>query len=110
MVRRYSLSSASGRPRTSVVAAVVAMSTVLAAQAPRVAPNQPGKPIAIVGGLLVDGTGSRPRLDQTVLIRGDRIVQVGPSDQVAVPPDAEVLDAAGLTVMPGLINSNQHLQ
>jgi imidazolonepropionase-like amidohydrolase len=27
-----------------------------------------------------------------------------------IPPDAQIIDAAGMTIMPGIINSNQHLQ
>ena len=71
---------------------------------------RPERPIAIVGGLLIDATGAPPRHDQTVVIKGDRIVEVGPMERVKVPDGAEVIDAAGMTVMPGLINSNQHIQ
>ena len=80
------------------------------AQGPQAPPYRPDKPIAIVGGLLIDATGAPPRMDQTVVIQGDRIVTIGPMDAVAVPEGAEVIDAAGMTVMPGLINSNQHIQ
>ncbi|MGH8188706.1 MAG: amidohydrolase family protein, partial [Steroidobacteraceae bacterium] len=41
---------------------------------------------------------------------GERIVEVGPMEQVKIPEGAEVIDAAGMTIMPGLINSNQHIQ
>jgi len=80
------------------------------AQGPQAPPYRADKPIAIVGGLLIDATGAPPRMDQTVVIQGDRIVTIGPMDTVAVPAGAEVIDAAGMTVMPGLINSNQHIQ
>src|SRR5581483_7501977 len=89
----------------SVVAIVGAQSW-----GPQAPPYRPQRPIAIVGGLLIDATGAAPRHDQTVVIRGDRIVDIGPMETVAVPEGAEVSDAAGLTVMPGLINSNQHVQ
>jgi imidazolonepropionase-like amidohydrolase len=59
---------------------------------------------------LIDATGAPPRMDQTVVIQGERIVAVGPMDAIAVPEGAAVIDAAGMTVMPGLINSNQHIQ
>ncbi|MFN2447937.1 MAG: amidohydrolase family protein [Vicinamibacterales bacterium] len=74
------------------------------------APYRPDRPIAIVGGLLIDATGGPPKQDQTVVITGERIVDVGPMEQVKVPAGAEVIDATGMTIMPGLINSNQHIQ
>ena len=79
-------------------------------QGPQAPPYRPARPIAIVGGLLIDGTGAPPRWDYTVVMQGDRITEVGPSDSVTAPPGAEIIDAAGMTVMPGLINSNQHMQ
>jgi imidazolonepropionase-like amidohydrolase len=82
----------------------------LAYQGPRAAPYQPGRPIAIVGGLLIDATGAPPRLDQAVIIQGDRIAEIGPMEKVKIPDGAEVIDATGMTVMPGLINANQHIQ
>ena len=44
----------------------------------------------------------------TVLVDGDRIAAIGPSRQVDVPADATVIDASGLTVMPGLIDVHWH--
>ncbi|MCY3933085.1 MAG: amidohydrolase family protein [Acidobacteria bacterium] len=44
----------------------------------------------------------------TVLVDGDRIAAVGPSRQVDVPAGATVIDAAGMTVMPGLIDVHWH--
>ena len=79
-------------------------------QGPQAPPYRADRPIAIVGGLLIDGTGAAPRWDHTVVMQGDRITQVGPSDSVTPPPGAEIIDAGGMTVMPGLINSNQHIQ
>jgi imidazolonepropionase-like amidohydrolase len=68
------------------------------------------RPIAIVGGMLIDATGGPPRHDQAVVIQGNRIIAIGPMETTPVPDGAEVIDAAGMTVMPGLINSNQHIQ
>lgn len=80
------------------------------AQGPQAPPYRPARPIAIVGGLLVDATGAPPRHDQAVLVEGARIAWVGPMEQLKAPAGAEVIDAAGMTIMPGLINSNQHIQ
>lgn len=44
----------------------------------------------------------------TILVDGDRIAAVGPSLQVDVPADATVIDAAGMTVMPGLVDVHWH--
>jgi imidazolonepropionase-like amidohydrolase len=61
---------------------------------------------ALVGGVLIDGTGSSPRRDCTVVIEGSKIVEV--NQQRAFPPDARVVDLAGGTVMPGLIDCHIH--
>ena len=93
-----------------LVALSASVAVGVGAQGPQAPPYRPDKPIAIVGGLLIDATGAPPRMDQTVVIQGERIVEIGPMETVRVPPGAEVIDAAGMTVMPGLINSNQHIQ
>lgn len=45
----------------------------------------------------------------TVLIAGDRIVRVGPAAKVKVPDGYRVIDGAGLTLMPGLVDMHVHL-
>ncbi len=47
--------------------------------------------------------------DATVVIRGDRIVAVGPAGSVAVPAGATRIDGAGATLMPGLADLHVHL-
>jgi imidazolonepropionase-like amidohydrolase len=64
---------------------------------------------ALVGGKLIDGTGGALREDVVVVIEGDRIGSVGLADATTVPTGAEVIDVAGKTVMPGLINCHAHL-
>ena len=63
---------------------------------------------AIVGARLIDGTGAPPLPNSVVIIDGERIVGVHTSADV-VPTDAEVIDASGLTLMPGLIDTHDHL-
>ena len=77
-------------------------------QGPQGPPYVPQGPIVIVGGLLIDATDAPPQHDQTVLIDGERIVEVGPMEDVRIPRGARVIDARGMTIMPGLIDSNQH--
>ncbi|WP_419949610.1 amidohydrolase family protein [Candidatus Palauibacter sp.] len=65
--------------------------------------------LAIVGATVVDGSGAEPVPDATVVVRDGRITAVGPSAEVDVPDDAEVLDATGRYLIPGLINAHGHV-
>ena len=47
---------------------------------------------------------------QTVVVRRDRIVAVGPAESTEIPAGATVIDATGKTVMPGLWEMHTHLQ
>jgi cytosine/adenosine deaminase-related metal-dependent hydrolase len=51
------------------------------------------------------GRGSQPNGD--VLVEGDRIVEVGPSLDGGA--DAEVIDASGMIVMPGFVDTHRHI-
>ncbi len=44
----------------------------------------------------------------TVLIRGSKIAAVGSNDQVPVPAGAQVIDAAGKFVLPGIVDTHSH--
>ena len=64
--------------------------------------------LAITGGTLIDGSGRDPLVNATLLIEGERIVAAGPASAVTVPKGAQVLDAAGHTVLPGIIDCHVH--
>lgn len=49
-------------------------------------------------------------MDQTVLVRGDRIVEIGPADEIDVPEDALRIDGAGKFLLPGLADMHVHLE
>jgi imidazolonepropionase-like amidohydrolase len=57
---------------------------------------------------LVDVTQGVVIPDQTVLTRGDRILEIGPSMEVEAPAGATVVDAAGGYLMPGLWDMHVH--
>jgi imidazolonepropionase-like amidohydrolase len=61
---------------------------------------------AIVGARLIDGTGGDPIENATIVIEDGRIARAGAG--VDAPRDAEVIDAAGRTVMPGMIDCHVH--
>lgn len=67
-----------------------------------------GPTTAITGAQLVDGTGAAPRAGQTVVISGERILAVGPDGEVEIPADAERIDGAGHTLVPGLVGVHNH--
>ena len=65
--------------------------------------------LAIVGGSVVDLDGGAPLRDAVILIEGERIAAIGTAGDVAVPPDAEVIDVDGAWLIPGLMNMHVHL-
>lgn len=64
---------------------------------------------AIRVGKLVDGTGADPLEDAAVLVDGGRIKVVGSAEDVAVPPEAELLDFGEHTIIPGMIDCHVHI-
>jgi imidazolonepropionase-like amidohydrolase len=65
--------------------------------------------IAIVDGQIIDGTGGAPVRDGLVLIEEGRITYAGRKDGQAIPRDAQVIDAAGASVLPGLMDVHVHI-
>ena len=65
--------------------------------------------LAIVGGLLIDGHEGPPVPGGIVLVDSDRIVAAGSRHTLAVPDGAEIIDATGMTILPGLIDVHVHL-
>lgn len=69
---------------------------------------QPGTTL-VCNGQLIDGTGGPAVPEAAVIIEDGRITYAGPA--VAAPPvrpDARVLDAAGGTLLPGLVEAHFH--
>lgn len=65
--------------------------------------------LAIVGGTLIDGNEGPPLRDAVILVEGNRITHVGTVDDTEIPAGAEVIDANGRTVMPGLHDAHVHV-
>lgn len=62
---------------------------------------------AITNATLIDGTGADPIPNATIVIDDERITQIGAG--IAVPTGADVIDAGGRTVMPGMIDCHVHM-
>ncbi len=63
----------------------------------------------IRAGTLIDGKSDKPRRDQVIVIRGNRIESVSDAANAKVPADAMVIDLSKETVLPGLIDSHTHI-
>jgi imidazolonepropionase-like amidohydrolase len=63
--------------------------------------------VAIRAGRLFDAKTGTLLAAQTILIRGDRIAEVGPN--VSVPSGARVIDLTAATVLPGMIDAHVHV-
>ncbi|MEE8349187.1 MAG: amidohydrolase family protein [Acidobacteriota bacterium] len=64
--------------------------------------------IVIEGGTVIDGTGSIPQPDIRMVIEDGKIQSIGPAGQVELPASAQVIDATGKFIIPGLIDSHVH--
>ena len=64
--------------------------------------------VAIVGGTLIDGTGRAAVEDAVVVFHNGRIQEVGKRGEIMIPRGAEVIDAKGKTILPGLIDGHCH--
>ena len=67
----------------------------------------PTQVVAIRAGRMFDSRAGTLMNNQVIVIRGDRIADVGPA--AAIPPDARVIDLSTATVLPGMIDAHVHL-
>ena len=66
------------------------------------------KPVALKGGKLL--TITHGVIENGVLVmQGGKITAVGAADSVSVPGGARIIDVTGMTIYPGLIDSETHL-
>lgn len=64
--------------------------------------------LAIRGVTVVDVRDGSLHPDRTVLVAGNHIAAVGAAHEVTVPRDAEIVDAAGRYLIPGLWDMHVH--
>lgn len=65
--------------------------------------------VALAHVEIIDGTGTAPVFDQTLVLDHGNIVSVGPSASAQIPAGARILDLPGHTVYPGLVGMHEHL-
>jgi imidazolonepropionase-like amidohydrolase len=94
--------------RTSLLL-LLAFSLAANAQSPVAA--SAARTYAIHAGRMIDGKSDVVQNDVLVVVQGDRIVAVGPRNQVAsrVPTAAETIELGSATILPGLIDNHTHV-
>jgi imidazolonepropionase-like amidohydrolase len=65
--------------------------------------------VALAHVRVIDGTGAAPRDDQTIILTDGKIQSIAPSTTANVPPNTQILDLKGYTVLPGLVGMHNHM-
>ncbi len=71
----------------------------------------PARRVLLRDAALADGRSDRLQLGMSVLVEGDRIAWIRPTDGEEHPGPAaglEVVDAIGLTIVPGMVDGHSH--
>lgn len=87
---------------------VVLFLAVLALFSAREVPNAQSQVLVFRNATVIDGTGAAAQPGVTVVVTGNRITDVGPN--VRVPEQAQVVDATGKFLLPGLSDMHVHLR
>src|SRR4026209_1521496 len=66
------------------------------------------KSIVFTHVTIIDGTGAPAKSDMTIVITGKRITELGPGKDIRVPQAAQVVDATGKFLIPGLWDMHAH--
>ena len=94
------------RTRLLVCSALLVLPAAILARVPKAPAADPTPVILIQNATIL--TASHGTIERgSILIKDGKIVEVGPS--VKAPKDAQVIDAAGLFVMPGIIDCHSHI-
>ena len=72
-------------------------------------PPEESQQKAIIGAVLIDGTGGPPLSDSVVIVAGSRIRAVGNRANMPIPAGVEKINGMGKFLVPGLIDLHVHL-
>jgi len=86
----------------SFAALIIAVSAPLALHAQ-------AQTIAFTHATVIPMDRERSLSDHTIIVRGDRIVEIGPSSRVQVPSGATEVNAQGKFIIPGLAEMHAHI-
>jgi len=91
----------------AVLVGLLPFTTGGAAETAKTPVSSPAIAFVDVGVVTMDS--DRALEHRNVIVRGDRIVAVGPASSTAIPPGARRIDGRGKWLMPGLIDMHVHL-
>ena len=100
---------------TLMAAAALLVGAGLAAQPPQFSDQVRGfikvdaPVVALTNARVIDGTGAPAKENQTIVIRGGTIAEVGDAARVKAPDGATIIDLTGKSVIPGLVMVHEHL-
>jgi imidazolonepropionase-like amidohydrolase len=83
--------------------------TAWGAQMGRTLAHRPEGPVVFRNANLFDSQTGQSRPGTTVVVSGNRVQAVGPDGTVQVPQGAQVIDAGGKALLPGLFDMHVHL-
>ena len=84
----------------------LAVVALLSACSGQEAPQGPSQTLVLSNVTIIDGTGAPAQPDMTVIITGNRISDIG--SNIPVPDEAQVVDASGKFLIPGLWDMHLH--
>lgn len=70
---------------------------------------RPTGTLVLDGARLITMEGDEVIENGTIVIEGNRIAAVGEKGSVEIPAGAEVVDASGMTAIPGLVDAHAHM-
>ena len=65
--------------------------------------------VAITNVTVIDGSGKDIKHLQTLVIKNDKIVQIGNNSDITIPEESLLIDGTGKTIIPGLVMLHEHL-
>jgi Amidohydrolase family len=95
--------------QTKMFVAILALALSFAAYNQKASSSPDTKAVAFEHAVVIDATGSPAMPNMTVVIRGNRISEIGSAKAVHVPKDAKVIDATNQFLVPGLWDMHAHV-
>lgn len=75
----------------------------------KVALGEAAADLAVINGTLVNVYTGELQYETTILIKRDKIAYVGKNSQRSIGPHTRIIDAAGKTIVPGFIDTHNHM-